>query len=270
MGSGLHTGLRGRVYLPDSDLGGISKDTPLLGRDYVTEFDALSSGVVGLMVLVKDGIGRLSLVSVESLKLHLWSCVDNIVRGNWRKYYYQYCGLLEDLVGDIYADFISLRGRVEKRTLIDGYDCRVMSFESYVKCCVLRKLIDRSRSDGRYFERLDDLVVLPDRLVESVDLDVVEGYDLDELRCFFVGLAPVRREYVLRFYKELRGELGRVAKEFFDGVFGYRSVGSGGHLGSVVGELEVKGVGRKKSLCATNLEGVLGSFVACLGSGCDV
>lgn len=73
------------------------------------------------------------------------------------QYYYQYRGELYDLAMEIYCDFLTPKGRGEKKeTLLDKFDATTTSLEYLVKVCVIRKLIDKSRANPLQFQSLDE------------------------------------------------------------------------------------------------------------------
>lgn len=98
------------------------------------------------------------------------------------KYYYQYRGDLYDLAMEFYCEFLTAKGRGEKKeTLLDKFDPSVTSLPYLVKVAVSRKLIDRSRADrssltsiDRLVDEFGDLITKVFNLVENPNEEEVE------------------------------------------------------------------------------------------------
>lgn len=73
------------------------------------------------------------------------------------KYYYQFRGELYDLGMEIFCEFLTPKGRGEKKeSLLDKYDSNITSLEYLLKVSVIRKLIDKSRANPLIVQSLDE------------------------------------------------------------------------------------------------------------------
>lgn len=97
------------------------------------------------------------------------------------RYYYQYRGEAYDLAMEFYCEFLTPKGRGEKKeTLLDKFDPEVTSLAYLVKVSVTRKLIDRSRADKSDIVSIDRLVDEYGDLITKV-FNLVERPDDEEL-----------------------------------------------------------------------------------------
>lgn len=93
----------------------------------------------------------------SDLLLHLQELVVIFTKRYQPQYYYQYRGEFYDLAMEIYCDFLTPKGRGEKKeTLLDKFDASITSLEYLVKVSVIRKLIDKSRANPLVFQSLDE------------------------------------------------------------------------------------------------------------------
>lgn len=175
-----------------------------------TEYELRTYDSDLIYVKYRNDRGELSECTLTWLRGYLLQLVRRYVREHLRSYYWQYCGSLDDLVQDYYISF--LRGRcsisgkdyyvdspsdwpsgvsLDFRTLIDRYSfgCYV-SFSSYVRRCVIRKLQDSLRSNPRVRESIDAMGEHGDGFADRVGLvcendlfrgDVLGGFSYDLL-----------------------------------------------------------------------------------------
>lgn len=152
--------------------------------------------------------------------------------------YKQYRGDVDDLASEIFMKFMSPRGLHDKETLLDKYDASLRPksmtpeafFDSLVKTCVRRALIDYSKMDqpGR-IKSLDDLQSrCGDSITNAFDLamqddDSVDSLDLNEMKGTiakrYVSMSDNQRTALRAYYKKVKPALNEQFKSVFGEVF---------------------------------------------------
>lgn len=85
----------------------------------------------------------------KEILLELYNLTLNLTIKYQPQYYYQYRGEIADLASEFYCEFLTPKGRGEKKeSLLDKFDPSVTSLGYLTKVAVVRKLIDRSRADS--------------------------------------------------------------------------------------------------------------------------
>lgn len=168
----------------------------------------------------------------KEVKVHLYNLTHNFVYKYVHQYYKQYQGDLDDLVSDFYIQFLTPKARVKgkEQSLLDKYDDSITSLEYLVKVSVIRKLIDKSRSDkGRVSidKRWDDCgdmtAVIFGLYDEQEDEETVDNkeftssaYKLVETK--WNALDPYHQQVLRNKYSECRGALAKNYQKLFDKV----------------------------------------------------
>jgi hypothetical protein len=79
------------------------------------------------------------------------------VRKEWRNFFYQFDGDVDDLASDYFMSFMTAKSRTpgQEKTFLDTFDPTVRTIEGYTRCCVVRKLIDSSRVRSHQYGKCD-------------------------------------------------------------------------------------------------------------------
>ena len=165
------------------------------------------------------------------------------VRKEWRNYFYQYDGDIEDLSSDYFLSFMTAKSRKEgeEKTFLDHFDPTVRSLEGFTHVCVVRKLIDSSRvrshqygkcdlisisnmidADGNGSEEReiqdpvwDELSTLPDEMFDDKTFD---WNDIRGIKQKFYALSERKQEKIKEMAAEKDADLSPEFKEMFTEV----------------------------------------------------
>jgi len=151
------------------------------------------------------------------------------------RYYPHFKGDLDDLISDFFLEFLTPKSRVsgKEQSLLDKFDPKVTTLPYLVKVSVIRKLIDRERTDKKelnYTEKYDETTgdLSLDFLVNKADTNETQLEDLEfldeeilELRNKFGELSPPAKRAFLKYYNEVRDVLPLNFKSLFKDVVGY-------------------------------------------------
>lgn len=170
----------------------------------------------------------------DALKEELYKLVQQFVWKYWRQYYPAFKGETTDLIIDFYENFLTKKGRGEKKeSLLDKYDTSITSLPYLVKTSVIRMLIDRSRSDKHevnYSEQYDEetgdlsldfLASLVDEEPEYIDSMVFTPEQVEEIKSTYEALPEAAKKHFLRMYRECRTALAPNFQELFSQVVGF-------------------------------------------------
>lgn len=130
----------------------------------------------------------------------LYDLTKKFTKAYQPKYYYQFHGDVEDLAGDFFTQFITPKARSgEKKSLLDKFDEDITSLPYLVKVCVIRKLIDASRSNPQVLCSFDELLEKVGDLCMPVEHKVKKSYDkklVAKVSKEFTKLQPVERNKI--------------------------------------------------------------------------
>ena len=180
----------------------------------------------------------------QDVKTQLYNLTQQFVRKYWRQYYPQYKGEIDDLTSDFYLEFETPKGsearqakknpgkEFKKETLLDKFDPNITTLPYLVKSAVIRKLIDRSRTDKgelnyseNYDEETGDLSL--DYLANAESMDESEialndiEFDRDQIReakRIIQSMDQKQRKELNWRYSRLKKTLPENMKEFFETV----------------------------------------------------
>jgi len=95
----------------------------------------------------------------DDVLVELYKLTLQFTRKYQPRYYYQFRGELHDLAMEFYCEFLTPKGRGEKKeTLLDKFNPEITTLPYLVKVAVTRKLIDKSRADSSMFVSIDELI----------------------------------------------------------------------------------------------------------------
>lgn len=170
----------------------------------------------------------------DALKEELYKLVQQFVWKYWRMYYPQYKGETSDLIVDFFEQFLTEKGRGEKKeNLLDKFDPSMTSLPYLVKTAVIRMLIDRSRTDKgevNYSEQYDEetgelsLDFLSNLVNEDeVSIDEIEftPEQIFEIRDLYDELPEADKKHFIRMYKEVKNVLAPNFQALFKDLVGF-------------------------------------------------
>lgn len=170
----------------------------------------------------------------DALKTELYKLTQQFVYKYWREYYPRFKGDIEDLVVDFYSQFMTKKGRGDKKeSLLDKFNPKTTTLAYLVKVAVKRMLIDRARSDKgevsyaeKYDEETGDLTLdfLASKMEEQeVSVDDIEFTEDDYfyMRDLYDELTEAQRKHFLRMYREVKDVLSPNFKALFKDLTGF-------------------------------------------------
>lgn len=170
----------------------------------------------------------------KEVKIHLYNLTRNFVYKYIHQYYKQYQGDLDDLVSDFYIQFLTPKARIKgkEQSLLDKYDDSITSLEYLVKVSVIRKLIDRSRSDkgkvsiDKRWDDCGDMTAIIFGLYDDQDADeTVDSKEFTksaykEVERHWNALDAYHKQVLQNKYAECRSALAINYRNLFDAVIG--------------------------------------------------
>lgn len=170
----------------------------------------------------------------EDLKLELYKLVQQFVYKYQKHYHPHFKGEIDDLISDFYADFLTPKSRVKgkEESLLDKFNPEITTLPYLVKTAVIRKLIDRERTDKReinyaekYSEKTGELTV--DYLVnkvanEDTPIEKIEFTEdeIAELRDRYDDMDESAKEAFLEYYNKVKEKLTPNFKDLFEDLTG--------------------------------------------------
>lgn len=156
----------------------------------------------------------------DQVKEELYKLTQQFVYKYWRKYYPAYKGDVEDLVSDMYLEFLTPKSRIKgkEESLLDKFDPSITTLPYVVKVAVQRMLIDKSRKDKgekNYAEDYDEETgrLTLDFLANRIDDPEIQVDDIEftpeeimELRDLYDELPAYKKNHFIKLFRKAQEE----------------------------------------------------------------